>query len=188
MPDKPVAAGKSSFDLIDMARFFSLLDPWPGIRIVDLACGTGRYSLEMAKRMGGSGKVHAVDLWPEGIATLNQAIQEQHITNLATHVADITRTVPLDSGSFDSCLLAAVLHDLSEEEQNGVLREAVRLLKPGGTLAVVEFIKTAHGPGPPIRIRITEQELVQRIVPRGFSLRRCDELGLYMYLCQFTKA
>ena len=187
MTDKPVAAGKSSFDLIDKARFFSLLDPRPDERFVDLACGIGRYSLEIAKRIGNSGEVHAVDLWPEGIATLNKAIHEQNITNLATHVADITRSVPLDSGSFDTCLLAAVLHDLSQDWQDGVLREASRLLRSGGTVVVVEFKKTDDGPGPPGNIRISEQELEQKVVPHGLSMRHCGELGPYTYLCRFTK-
>jgi ubiquinone/menaquinone biosynthesis C-methylase UbiE len=187
MAHKPVAEGKSSFDLIDMTRFFTLLDPGPGAMVADLACGTGRYSLEMARRLGGSGKVHAVDLRPEGIAILHQAIREQHITNLEAHVADITRGVPLAGGTLDACLLAAVLHELSIEEQNGALREAARLLKPGGTLAVIEFKKKEGGPGPPVRIRLAEHELEQRIAPHGFALRRCDELGLYMYLCQFGK-
>ena len=187
MTDKPVAAGRSSFDLIDRARFFSLLDPRSGERFVDLACGIGRYSLEIAQRIGSSGKVHAVDLWPEGIATLNKAIQEQNITNLATHVADITRAVPLTGGSFDTCLLATILHDLSEDGQTGVLREAARLLKAGGTLAVVEFKKTDDGPGPPVKIRISEQELEHKVVPHGFSMRQCDELGPSMYLCRFSK-
>jgi len=184
----PKAAGKSSFDLIDLDRFFTLLDLVPGQRFADLACGTGRYSLETAKRIGDSGQVHAVDLWAQGIAALDRTIREQGLTNITTHVADISRRVPLAGGSFDGCLLAAVLHDLSEEEQEGALREAARLLKPGGILAVVEFRKTAGGPGPPAGIRIAEPELEQKVAARGFSLRRCDDLGPFLYLCQFSKA
>lgn len=187
MAHKADAAGKSSFDLIDMTRFFALLDPGPAAMVADLACGAGRYSLEMARRLGGSGKVHAVDLRPEGIALLHQAIREQHIINLETHVADITRGVPLAGGVFDACLLAAVLHELPEEEQDGALKEAARLLKPGGTLAVIEFKKKEGGPGPPLRIRLGERELERRITPHGFALRRCDELGPHMYLCRFRK-
>jgi len=184
----PKAAGKSSFDLIDLDRFFALLDLVPGQRFVDLACGTGRYSLETAKRLGDSGQVHAVDLWTQGIAALDRTIREQSVTNIATHVADISRCVPLAGGSFDACLLAAVLHDLAEEGQEGALREAARLLKPRGILTVVEFKKTADGPGPPAGIRIAEPELERKVTGRGFSLRRCEDLGPFMYLCQFRKA
>lgn len=187
MSDKPVAAGRSSFDHIDLEAFFSLLDPGPDETVADLACGIGLYSLEIAKRISGSGKVHAVDLWEDGIAILDREIRRRRIANIVTHVADITQGVPLDSNSLHTCLLAAILHDLPDEGQAGVLREAARILRPGGTLAVVEFSRTAGGPGPPAHIRISEQELEQRAAPFGFSPCQCSMVGSNMYLCRFGK-
>ena len=52
MAEKPPGAGKSSFELIDKKRFFSLLDLPPNSIFIDLACGTGRYSIEIAKQQG----------------------------------------------------------------------------------------------------------------------------------------
>lgn len=186
MSNKPAAAGRSSMNHIDRDVFFSLLNPGPDETVADLACGTGLYSLEISKRMTGSGKVHAVDLWEEGIAILDEEIRSRNITNIVTHVADITRGVPLDSNAIDTCLLAAILHELSEEEQVGVLREAARILRPGGTLAVVEFSRTAGGPGPPAHIRIEEQVLEQRVGPLGFSPGLCSMVGPNLYLCRFA--
>ena len=60
---KPTAAGKSSFDLIDSAAFYRELDLQSGINFLDLACGRGAYSLKASEIIGSTGTVYAVDLW-----------------------------------------------------------------------------------------------------------------------------
>ena len=67
MSDKPVAAGKSSFDLIDVEKTFAIMNLKPDSVFLDLACGTGKYSIELARNIGEKGTVYAVDLWEEGI-------------------------------------------------------------------------------------------------------------------------
>ena len=48
MNDKPIAAGKSSFDLIDFAKLVDVLDIEKGITFLDVACGAGAYTLALA--------------------------------------------------------------------------------------------------------------------------------------------
>lgn len=187
MTDRPVAAGKSSFDLIDRDKFFSQLKLTQETVFLDLASGVGRYSLEVAKRLGEYGEVHAVDLWAEGIEALNEMIREHHLTNIHTIIADITKPLPLASSFYDMCLLATVLHDLAEQDRKPLLQECYRLLKPNGILAVVEFKKIDYGPGPPVRIRLSKQDLEEQVVPHGFASLACDELGQYTYFCTFRK-
>src|SRR5512135_969553 len=95
---EPVAAGKSSFDLIDAGEFFARLGLREGDRVADLASGVGRYSLEIAKAVGARGVVHAVDLWEEGVETLRRRVREEGIGNVRPLRADITERIPLDDG------------------------------------------------------------------------------------------
>jgi ubiquinone/menaquinone biosynthesis C-methylase UbiE len=187
MRDRPVAAGKSSYDLIDREKFFDLLKLKPGMAVLDLASGIGLYSLGAAEKLGGSGEVCAVDLWDEGISALNGRIREQHVSNVHTVIADITRPLPLPDAYFDVCLLATVLHDLEKKGQENVLREVARLLKDDGALAVVEFRKIDHGPGPPIHIRISEKELAEKAAGFGYAKTGCEGLGEFTYGCVFRK-
>jgi ubiquinone/menaquinone biosynthesis C-methylase UbiE len=187
MTDKPVAAGKSSFDLIDREKLFSRLMLTPDTLFLDLASGIGRYSIEAAKRLTGKGEVHAVDLWAEGINALNENIRERHLANIHTVIADITKPLPLADCFYDVCLLATVLHDLSKQGQEAVLKEVERILKPKGILAIVEFKKIDQGPGPPVHLRISEQELKAQISRLGFHCHACDELGQFTYSCLFEK-
>jgi len=187
MKKMPVAAGKSSFDLIDRDMLFSQLQLTPGTVFLDLACGGGRYSLEASKRITGTGEVHAVDLWEDGVDILNETVREHHVTNIHTVIADITKPLPLTEGFYDVCLLATVLHDLTIDERDITLREVFRLLKPGGCLAVVEFKKIANGPGPPVMARLSDQEVKQQIMPHGFAFIGYSDLGESVYLCSFKK-
>ena len=187
MAGKPPAAGKSSFDLIDKKRFFSLFDVPPGSTVTDLACGTGNYSLEIAKKIGSEGIVYAIDLWAEGIEALNILIANNNITNIHTIIADISKEIPLETASADACLLATVLHDLSQEAQDSAIREVHRVLRPEGLLMIIEFKKTDKGPGPPMSIRLTEHEVGEIVTRYDFSEVSCDEIGAFNYLIKFQK-
>jgi ubiquinone/menaquinone biosynthesis C-methylase UbiE len=187
MAEKPPAAGKSSFDLIDKKRFISLLDLPPNSIFLDLACGTGRYSIEISKIPGAEHKIYAIDLWAEGIEVLNTLIKDQGITNIHTIVADISKKIPIETAVADVCLLATTLHDLSKEAQDSTIKEVHRVLKPGGFLLIVEFKKIDKGPGPPINIRLEEDEVNEFVAKYGFAKNTSDEIGAFNYLIRFQK-
>lgn len=188
MTQKPVAAGKSSFDLINRSAFFSNVSISPGAQVLDVACGIGTYSLEISKLLGANGLIHAVDLWDEGIESLRKTIQEKAISNIQPVQADITSQLPFENESMDFCLMATILHDLTSQEQDAALKEIVRVLKPGGVLAVIEFKKIDKGPGPPIGVRISEQEAENKISKYGFLTTYLGEIGEFTYLLNLKKS
>lgn len=187
MSDKPVAAGKSSFDLIDKEKTLALLDVKPHSSFIDLACGVGNYSLEIAGRIGENGVVYAVDLWREGVELLNQEIEKQSIKNITTILADVSSTLPLEESSIDSCLMATIIHDLQKDAQRSSIEEVARLLKPGGTLSIIEFKKIDKGPGPPLAIRMAEEEIESLVTSFGFTRVQWSEVGEFNYLLQYKK-
>ena len=131
MSHKPIAAGKSSFDLIDFAAFMSVLDLSGEIVLLDVACGVGNYTIEIARQVREQGTVHALDLWEEGIAKLRLRAGSLGLENIETAIGDVSKTIPLDNDSVDICLMATVLHDLIEDDTHeGALAEVVRVLKP----------------------------------------------------------
>lgn len=187
MDKKPAAAGKSSFDLIDPEEFFARIDLWPGARVLDLGCGAGRYSIEIAKALGGTGQVYAVDSWDEGIESLRKTIRKEAISNLRPILADIAERLPLGDASVDLCLMATVLHDIAPQYQASALAEVARVLRPGGVLALVEFKKVDRGPGPPISIRISEPEAETMVERYGLRMEHCGDLGEFTYLLTARK-
>jgi|WetSurMetagenome_2_1015567.scaffolds.fasta_scaffold28238_2 ubiquinone/menaquinone biosynthesis C-methylase UbiE len=187
-PHPPHGAGKSSFDLIDPEKLFAALELEPGLTVLDLGCGAGRYALPLAQRLGTGGLVYAVDLWEEGLASLGDQARKAGLANLQTLQADVSRPLPLPDRGVDLALLATVLHDLAEAGQaEGALAELARLVKPGGRLAVLEFKKLAGPPGPPLHIRLSPEEVAALLRPYGFEARETSDLGPHIYLTMFAK-
>lgn len=187
MSGKPVAAGKSSFDLIDTDKVFALMDVKPDSSFLDLACGTGKYSVEIAKNIGAKGSVYAVDLWQEGIEALNLEIATKQILNIKTILADISDTLPLEDDSIDSCLLATIVHDLPPSDQKSAIQEVARLVKPGGMLTILEFKKIDRGPGPPLHIRMDEEAIEELVIPYGFTKVTGSTVGEFNYLVKYQR-
>ena len=188
MDSNPVAAGKSCFDLIDKDKTFSVLAVKPNSSFLDLACGTGKYSIEASKIIGKKGTIYAVDLWEEGIQALNSEIEARNITNIETIVADITKKIPLEDNSIDACLMATIIHDLSRRARDASLREVARVLKPEGILNIIEFKKIDEGPGPPVDIRLREGEIESIVSVHGFKKVYAGEAGPYNYILKFKKS
>lgn len=186
--DKPIAAGKSSFDLVDVKGLFQLLSLKEGMTVLDVACGRGPYSLIASRHIGPAGRVYAVDLWGEGIRSLREASQGKGLGNIEGIVADVSIGIPVEDASIDMGLMVCVLHDLIEDSTDqGTLKEMVRIIKPGGELAVVEFKKIEGPPGPPLAIRLSPDEVEERLKPFGFTAVSTHEVGEYNYLTIFTK-
>lgn len=183
MAQAPHGAGKSSFDLIDAAGLMDNLEPLLGRAVLDLGCGYGDYSLALAERVESEGVVHAVDPWEEGIRELKQRAGENEGAPIHAHVADAAQGIPLPDNSVDLCLMAAVLHDIMHDwGHEAALAEAGRVLKPEGTLAVLEFRKIEGMAGPPVHIRLSEDELREVLFRNGFTVGTVSDNGDQFYL------
>jgi len=183
---KPTAAGKSSFDLIDVDRFFKELNLQEGISFLDVACGRGAYCLAASEIVGETGRVYGVDLWVEGIELLKAAAEEKAAENIKAFVSDVGKQIPVDDRIIDVCLMATVLHDFVEDKiDQAVLPEIVRVIKPGGILAIMEFMKIDGPPGPPCNIRLSPEQVDDMLAPFGFRREHFVEVGPYNYLIVF---
>ncbi len=185
----PTAAGKSSFELIDVERFFQELDLQKETMFLDVACGRGTYCLAASDIIGSHGRVFAVDLWEEGIEHLKIGAAKKGAHNITAFVSDAGRRIPVEDQSIDVCLIATVLHDFVEDHiDNEVLKEIVRVVKPGGILAVMEFKKIDGPPGPPIHIRLSPENVTDMLGPYGFKQKRLADVGPYNYLISLKRS
>jgi len=114
------------------------LDLRAGQVVADLGAGSGYYTFRMAPRVGKAGKVLAVEIQDEMIATLRQRAIEQKMTNV--EVVKGTESDPrLPAGGVDLVLMADVYHELAWPWE--VMTKVRSALKPGGRVVFVEFRK-----------------------------------------------
>lgn len=104
--------------------------------VLDLACGDGFYTVRLARRLGPRGRVVGVDTNDAYLdAARDLAAKERgdaHIELVDAPVDDL----PFDDASFDLIWCAQSLYSLPEPVE--ALKRVARVLRPGGTLAVLE--------------------------------------------------
>ncbi len=101
----------------------------PGLRVLDVGCGPGTITAEIADRVGPDGSVVAIDASADVVAL---ASETQGRPNLAFNVGD-AYAIDADDGSFDVVHAHQVLQHLGDPV--AALREMRRVCRPGGLVA-----------------------------------------------------
>jgi ubiquinone/menaquinone biosynthesis C-methylase UbiE len=103
-----------------------------GFHVLDYGCGPGSYIMPLAKLVGESGKIYALDVHSLAIRAVESIAARKRLANVQTILSDCQ--TGLQTSSVDVVLLYDILHDLIDA--NGVLKELYRVLKPKGILSV----------------------------------------------------
>lgn len=106
-----------------------------GMRVLDLACGPGFISCELARTVG-SGAVVGVDISEDLIATAGQVREAEKVQNVTFSTGDVY-ALDLPEDSFDFVYARFLFQHLRDPDT--VLENIVRVLKPGGILCVVDI-------------------------------------------------
>jgi ubiquinone/menaquinone biosynthesis C-methylase UbiE len=174
--------------LIDPEKVFREIQLKSGMTFLDMACGAGQYALMALKYVGKGGFVCAIDLWQEGIDILEKQIVAGDIENLQASIGDICKRMPMETDSVDVCFMATALHELTlTDTADLALKEAARLIKPHGSLAIIEFKKIPGPPGPPLHLRLDPADVAKLVTPHGFAQKSVTEVGPYNFLIVFDR-
>lgn len=120
-------------ELLDAAGFRA------GQRLLDLGCGPGWSSLELARRVGPAGAVLARDISPRMIAAAADLLQSEGVHWAETDCADAA--APLPPASCDGAYARWIFCWLPDPLP--ALRAVARALRPGGRLAVADYLRYA---------------------------------------------
>ena len=174
-------AGKTTKDILNAKNVIKALKIRDGMILVDAGCGDGFISIEASKAIG-AGKIYAIDIYEKSINILKKTIKKENIKNIKAILGDITRKLPIPDATVDIYFMANVLHGLVANKRiKPAMREIIRVLKPDGRLAIVEFKKRSRlGPHP--SLRLDPDKISDIIKVYGFHPVRVEDVGPYHYI------
>lgn len=109
-----------------------------GMKAADFGSGSGGWAIPLAKILE-MGKVYALDVSEEALSALKSKAQAENLSNIETLKEDVEGSVSLPEESVDLVLLTNILFECYDKQ--GVIEKAKKVLKPGGRMLIVDWIK-----------------------------------------------
>jgi len=147
----------------------------PGMRVLEVGPGNGRYSVESARAVSPAGSLVTVDIEPRMIERVQARAQAEGIINLEARTADVY-ALPFHDSEFDAAYMITVIGEIPQPGR--AFSEFRRVLKDGGTLAFSELLMDPDYP--------TRRTLVKLAGQAGFKLKS-QSGSFFSYTLVFEK-
>ncbi len=152
-----------------------------GMCVADLGAGTGAYTIPLAKRVGYTGKVYAIEVQKDLLARIKEDAHRAHFSNVDVVWGDIERLggTKLASHIVDVAILANTLFLI--KDKTATIQEIARILKPEGKLLIIDWKDSYGGMGPSPEMLISKIKAEQLCNKHGFTLVRDVSAGPHHY-------
>jgi len=145
--------------------------------IADIGSGSGYFTRLLAMH---AAKVYAVDI----DAALLEILKKNVPANVEGVLAapDDPKLAP---ASVDTVFICEVLHHI--ENRPAYLAKLAKVLRPGGRIVVIDFIKGKKSPGPPEEMKLAEDQVRQEFAAAGFGKVQKADFLPYQYFLTFSR-
>lgn len=107
----------------------------PGMVMGEVGAGRGRYTVQIASRIGPSGRIYANDISQEALRSLDKRARDLGMANIETVLGSVTDT-KLPPKALEMVIMVNVVHCLEKPVE--LLRNVGNALKPDGSIVIVE--------------------------------------------------
>ena len=164
--------GDLSFGLkfINPKSIIDMLEVTTGMFVGDFGCGTGYFTFPLAQKVEQSGRVYALDILKEKLEAIESEAKVLGLSNIITKRANLELVggSKLDENSLDLVCLVNML--FQNKDKNLIIGEAVRVLKKGGKILVVEWNVNDSSFGPESELRVSKEDVFALAESNGLSV------------------
>jgi len=178
--------GKS--EMMDAGKILTeLLQVKKGDMVADLGAGGGLFLMQAARLVGDQGQVYAVDVVKNILSELDSKARLSGLNNIKTIWSnlELIGATKINSATLDSAILVNVLHQ--SQKRLEILSEAVRLLKNGGKLLVIDWANNDLSFGPPKNMLAEPNEISDLATQINLELAQQFKAGPYHFGLIFIK-
>lgn len=148
-----------------------------GTAAADIGCGIGVFTIPMAE-MGGGAKIYATDVSEEMLNEVKRRADGTGLSNIIP-VKSEEYDFRIGDGSVGFVLVCAVLHEIDDKAR--FLKEAARICRKGGKIAVIEFNESYTDYGPPLAHRVTRLQVYEWLGEAGFRYALSTDISEAFY-------
>ena len=174
--------------LLDVNLVLTKANVGDSMKVADLGCGSsGHFIFPTAHLVGHDGVVYAVDIMKIALENIERRRKQENLSNVKTVWSnlEIFNATRIESGSLDIALLVNTLYQSHKRKE--IIREAVRMLKKGGKLVIIDWKNTSSPFGPPAEERVDLNALKEGAGHFGLNIEEEFFAGHYHYGLIFTK-
>ncbi len=153
---------------MDVDRIFRLAGVTLGDTVGDLGCHEGYLSIRLARAVGQTGKVYAVDVRNDRLETLENNALDRNISNIQTILGDYDNP-HLPEAELDVVFVMDTYHEI--KEYMTVLKHLKKALKPGGRILILEKLKD-HA-----RNKTREEQVISHTLSSKYVKQELAESG-----------
>jgi len=149
-----------------------------GMTFVDVGCGSGFFAIPAARIVGEEGTVHGIDIDGRALEFLRWKASNAGL-KVITLQGEAESTL-VCRGCADIVFFGICLHDF--EDPREVLKNARRMLRPGGAVVDLDYKKVETESGPPMWKRLSEEDATRLIEGADFKIASVEDLSRVLYL------
>ncbi len=150
-----------------------------GLVFMDIGCNDGFFTIPAAKIVGDRGKIYAVDIDEDSLKRLKEKAEKEGLKNIHSETKE-AESIIFCKGCADIIFYGTVLHDFRDPIR--VLKNASEMLAPHGKLVNLDWKKIPTEMGPPLSIRLSEEEVKNMMKEAGLRVVETKNLSRDFYI------